>query len=88
MIVYKNRKVTAFFVNYDAKKDALKLQEALEAVGRYRMPAKSAKKISRISLSHLAQQPGLAVSPVPLGSSQGNPQRFRCFLHREAGKEP
>lgn len=34
VIVYKNRKVTASFVNYDAKKDAAKLQEALEAVGR------------------------------------------------------
>jgi selenocysteine lyase/cysteine desulfurase len=34
VIVYKNRKVTASFVNYNDKKDAARLQQALEAVGR------------------------------------------------------
>ena len=33
VIVYKNRKVTASFVNYDAKKDAAKLQAAIDSVG-------------------------------------------------------
>ena len=34
VIVYKDRKVTASFVNYDAKKDAAKLQQAIDAVGK------------------------------------------------------
>ena len=34
VIVYKNRRVTASFVNYDAKKDEAKLKEALQAIGR------------------------------------------------------
>lgn len=34
VLVYKNRKVTASFVNYDAKKDAARLQAALDDITR------------------------------------------------------
>lgn len=34
VLVYKNRKVTASFVNYDAKKDAAKLEAALDEITR------------------------------------------------------
>ena len=34
VLVYKNRKVTASFVNYDASKDAVKLEAALDDIAR------------------------------------------------------
>ncbi len=34
VVVYKDRKVTASFVNYQAKRDAAKLKEALRAISR------------------------------------------------------